>query len=202
MERVELRTRRLVLTAPGPDDVDTITALCQDADVQRWTTVPSPYDREHAVGFVAATAQKWHEGTSLTWALRAAAGSPAPAVLGMVGLHDIDDGEAEIGYWLGRPHRGAALMAEAVDAVCGFGFRELALQRITWHAFIPNVGSASVARAAGFRFEGTVRLGAPQRGVRRDEWQAGLLADDVRPGGTDAATGWPAESFGVQGAST
>ena len=188
MNPVELRTDRLLLSVPELRDVDTITALCQDPEVQRWTTVPSPYARQHAVGFVDSAQRGWRDGTPLIWALRE---PRSGQVLGAVDLHDVDEGEAEIGYWLGRPHRGSALMAEAAGAVCDFGFGQLALQRITWHAFVPNRASAAVARAVGFRFEGTARLGAPQRGARHDEWQGGLLAGDPRHDPGD----WPAETL-------
>lgn len=193
MKPVELRTDRLVLTTPTPADADTITELCQDPEIQRWTTVPSPYERDDAVGFTESVARGWNEVSAVVWAVRTARDAP---VLGMVGLHDLDDGEAELGYWLGRQHRGSGIMAEAAGAACDFGFHQLDLQRITWHAFVTNIASAAVARSLGFRFEGTVRLGASQRGRRRDEWQAGLLADDPRyRSGT-----WPAETFGSTGA--
>ena len=30
----------LVLSVPTGDDVDRITEICQDADIQEWTTIP------------------------------------------------------------------------------------------------------------------------------------------------------------------
>jgi RimJ/RimL family protein N-acetyltransferase len=85
-------------------------------------------------------------------------------------------------------------MTEAVSLVLDFAFAAhpdgLNLQRVEWHAFAGNTASAAVARRAGFRFEGASRLGAVQRGARRDDWQAGLLRDDPRT----PADGWPAET--------
>ena len=52
MEPVTLRTPRFELFAPTGDDVDAIHAACQDADIQRYTTVPSPYPRSEAEAFV------------------------------------------------------------------------------------------------------------------------------------------------------
>ena len=44
-----LRDGDLTLRPPRPDDADAVTAACQDPEIPRWTLVPSPYRREHAV---------------------------------------------------------------------------------------------------------------------------------------------------------
>jgi len=33
-------------------DAEWITQACQDSEIQRWTLVPRPYKREHALGFI------------------------------------------------------------------------------------------------------------------------------------------------------
>src|SRR5690242_19366507 len=43
---VTLRPRRL-------EDADAVTAACQDPEIPRWTTVPSPYTREHAMEYLS-----------------------------------------------------------------------------------------------------------------------------------------------------
>jgi len=52
MVPVTLHTDRLVLSIPTEADIDAITAACQDPEVPRWTTVPSPYTRKNAVEFI------------------------------------------------------------------------------------------------------------------------------------------------------
>ena len=54
----------------------------------------------------------------------------------------------------------------------------LELVRIEWHANAGNVASARVARRVGFRFEGTLCLGAVGRNGREDDWVAGILVGD------------------------
>jgi Acetyltransferases, including N-acetylases of ribosomal proteins len=190
MEPVVLRSERLVLRAPDAGDIDTIAALCQDPDVQHWTTVPSPYTREDAAQFVQEVVSRgWAEDTGHQWGIRA-----DDRLLGMIGLTRIGHGEAELGYWLAPEARGHGLMSEAVATVLDHGFRALPIQRVEWHAKVGNFASAAVARRAGFRFEGMSRLGGLQRGRRVDDWQAGLLVDDPRA----EAGGWPAQTFGAQ----
>jgi len=48
-----LRDGDLTLRPPRPDDADAVTAACQDAAIQRWVGVPSPYRREHAESWLA-----------------------------------------------------------------------------------------------------------------------------------------------------
>lgn len=160
-------------------DVDTIFDICQDPDVQRWTTVPSPYAREHAVGFVEhVVAPGWENGTETTWALRLDG-----ELIGMLSLLAIKDGRGELGYWMSPQFRRQGLLYEACRAAIDFGFASdgLGLSRIGWRAFGGNVGSASVARSLGFRFEGIVRLGALGKdGSRVDEWIGGILSTDDR----------------------
>ena len=176
---VNLSTARLELSAPTSADVDAIFEICQDPDVQRWTTVPSPYRREHAIGFVErVVAPRWEDGTEATWALRL-----DDELIGMITLLAVEDGKGELGYWMSPRFRRQGLLHEACRAAIDFGFASdgLGLQRIGWRALGGNVGSASVARSLGFRFEGAVRLGARAKdGTRVDEWIAGILSTDDR----------------------
>ncbi|MBE3079670.1 GNAT family N-acetyltransferase [Clavibacter michiganensis] len=177
MDPVTLRTPRLTLHPPAVDDVDAITAACQDPAIQRYVPVPVPYAREDAVSYVTEfCALGWASGDRLTWAVL-----EGGQLVGTVGLHAIADAAAEIGYWLAPGARGRGIMREAAAAVVDHGFDAsagLGLARIGWRAYAGNTGSAGVARALGFRFEGVARLGAMGRDGREDDWLAGLLATD------------------------
>ncbi|UOE44441.1 GNAT family N-acetyltransferase [Agromyces larvae] len=48
MPPVSLRTARLVLDRPSPDDVDVITLAGQDPPFERYPTIPWPNARDHA----------------------------------------------------------------------------------------------------------------------------------------------------------
>ena len=53
----------IALRPPVPGDVHAITEACQDPEIPRWTRVPSPYTRAHAVEFVERSARTWEQGT-------------------------------------------------------------------------------------------------------------------------------------------
>ena len=88
MEPEILRTARLELSAPRVNDVEAIHAECQDAAIQRFTTVPAPYLPEDAETFVELTRGRWAEGSRRSAAVarrdarhveaRAAARPPRP----------------------------------------------------------------------------------------------------------------------------
>lgn len=172
---VVLTTTRLHLSRPVEGDVEAIFAICQDPLIQQYTTVPSPYTREDAESFVALVGEWWESGDELVWAMRDETG-----VIGMVGLHRIKDGAAELGYWLAPDARGRGFMQEAAEAVVDFAFGPLRLERLEWHAVVGNTASAAVAQRLGFQLEGVRRKGLAGHGPRVDGWIAGLLSSDPR----------------------
>lgn len=78
-------------------------------------------------------------------------------LVGGVGLTNVEQHKAEIGYWLAEQHWGKGVMTGAVRLVCSFGFRRLKLRRIYAHVFVKNRASARVLEKAGFSLEGLMR---------------------------------------------
>lgn len=177
MQSQVLTTARLRLAAPEASDVDAIFDACQDPEVPRWTTVPSPYLRRDAEEFVERTATWWANDDEYTWAIH-----HGDELAGVIGLHRITSSRfAEIGFWVSASSRGKGILTEAAEAVIDFGFSpQVDLQRIEWRAVVGNLPSAKTARRLGFRYEGTLRQAlASPRGLD-DGWIAGLLATDER----------------------
>lgn len=173
-----LRGDGLVLSMPTIEDIDRITEICQESDVQRWTTVPSPYRREDAEGFVTGhVVRGWDRGTA-TWAIRLVE-DDAERLVGMIGLDGVRDGTGDLGYWLASESRGRGIMYAAVGLVVDAAFERLDLRRITWRAFVANWPSWRVVWRHGFRREGTLR-GIVHRASRSEEWIGSLLRDDPR----------------------
>jgi RimJ/RimL family protein N-acetyltransferase len=184
MQPVELRTERLSLALPTEADIDAITEAAQDPEVPRWTTLPSPYRRKDAEGFISKATEWWAAGTELTWGLRV-----EDQWVGMIGLHRVTPGgSAEIGYWLAASARGRGYLTEAARAVINFAFARdgLALERLEWKAVVGNLPSARAARALGFHYEGMQRQALADTRGRYDGWVAGLLRTDDR-----VAQSWP-----------
>ena len=185
----------LVLSVPTGDDLDRITEICQDVDIQEWTFVPRNYQRSDAEFFVEQVVAKgWSEGRELTWAIREAdAGAPAHLV-GMLGITLSGPEGArtgEVGYWLAAAARGRGTMTRAVAALIDMAFDPngpLGLSALRWrcdihetsHGPVPNWASWKVAWSLGFQREGRVRRFLPHDGRLHDGWIATLLPGDPR----------------------
>ncbi|MPV35733.1 bifunctional GNAT family N-acetyltransferase/nucleoside triphosphate pyrophosphohydrolase family protein [Georgenia subflava] len=181
MDRFALRSPdgTLLLTAPTADDVDRIAELCAEPDIQRWTTVPSPYTRGDAEGFVEhVVGPNWEQG-SPTWAIRTVADGHERLV-GMIGLDGVEHGKGDLGYWLADEARGNGIMHTAVGLVLDAAFGRLGLGVVQWRADLGNWPSWRVVWRHGFRKEGTVRALNLSRGEWKDGWIGTLRREDAR----------------------
>jgi len=177
IDPVELSDDRLVLRLPAAGDVPAITRACQDEVLQRWVPVPVPYERSHAVDFVASRPERWGaDDGEMTFAITDRSDG---SLLGMVGLHARDATMREIGYWTAPEARGRGVMTDAARLACRFGFEDLGLARIEWLAGVGNDASWRVAEKLGFRMEGTCRSRLLHRGERIDGWVGGLLPGEL-----------------------
>jgi len=160
-ERVVLRPRR-------PDDADAVFDACQDPAIQRWTTVPVPYLREHAMGFVRDYAeQQW---SARRGAPLCVASPDEDRVLGSCDLVKIDDVNlvAEIGDWIAPWSRGRGVATEAVQLLTAWAIDEVGFARIELLIDPENSASCAVAEGVGCMLEGVLRSKALVRGRRRD----------------------------------
>ncbi|MFF5790004.1 GNAT family N-acetyltransferase [Streptomyces sp. NPDC012693] len=176
MEPITLTTDRLRLRNFVPEDADAVYAICQDPSIRRWTVVPDPYTRQDAEFFLnRLVPDGWREDTDYSFAVEPLAGGP---LLAAVSLTDRGMGVWEVGYWLGREHRGSGYMTETVRALAHWAFTALGCTRLLWRAEVGNVGSRAVAERVGFVMEGAQRAGLTNKGTLRDSWVGALLPSD------------------------
>ncbi|MGA5357066.1 GNAT family N-acetyltransferase [Streptomyces purpurascens] len=176
MDPVILTTDRLMLRTVGPQDTDAVYDACQDPDIQRWTTIPSPYLREHAEGFTEQMVPDgWADGSMFTLGVFLHSGELA----GMLGITMRALGVGEIGFWATKQHRANGYITEAVLTACRWAFVHAALDRVEWRAEVGNRASRAVAERSGFTIEGTLRAAVNNKGVRRDSWIGSLLPSDM-----------------------
>ncbi|MFH0175052.1 GNAT family N-acetyltransferase [Streptomyces cacaoi] len=175
-EPVTLTTPRLVLRPLDPQDADAVYTAAQDPDIQRWTTIPSPYLPEHARSFTELLAPEgWASGSMFTFGVFL----PDGALTGVLSLTMRSPGTAEVGFWAAKEHRGHGYTTEATLTAARWAFTTLPVDRVEWRAEIGNTASRAVAENAGFTLEGTLRSAIANKGVRRDCWLASLLPSDL-----------------------
>ncbi len=154
-------------------DVEAVLAQCRDPQMQRWTTVPVPYEGHHAVEWLGGRRREWEEGRTLSLAIEAGG-----RFCGTVDLRPDDLGGATLGYALGPWARGRGLMHRALLLELPWAFETLGLEVVHWEAVAGNWPSRRTAWRVGFRVEGTVRSWLAHRGARYDAWVGSLGRDE------------------------
>ena len=106
----------------------------------------------------------------------------AGAAVGDVVLWKIDahHRSAHIGISLLPTARGQGLGRDAIEVICGFGFRVRGLERLSLETLEVNAAMQATALACGFVEEGRLRKAAWYLGRRADDVLYGLLADEWR----------------------
>jgi len=161
----------VTLRAHRPDDVEPCLQMCTDPDMQRWTTVPVPYERADAEHFVGTVVPRgWGDGTAWGFAVESRDDAGTARFAGNVVLRPDGAGGAEVAYALAPWARGRGVMSRAVRLLLRWGFDERDLHVVQWRAHVGNWPSRRVAWATGFRVEGTVRGLLVARGQLHDGW--------------------------------
>jgi RimJ/RimL family protein N-acetyltransferase len=148
-----LRTERLLLDAPRESDIDAVFAACQDAELQRWVPIPSPYTHEDAEFFVRSyVPHGTSSGRYSVWALR----QDDRPLMGLVEVRKDDaPGSASLGCWLAPEARGKGYMREAHQRILEFALDPggMDFTRVCWESLIGNEVSMKLALALGFSFD-------------------------------------------------
>ncbi|HTN25531.1 MAG TPA: GNAT family N-acetyltransferase [Solirubrobacteraceae bacterium] len=153
-------------------------AICQDPDIARFTTVPSPYGEADARAYLQRVTDGLAAGTLVALAVVDAA-DPS-ILLGSVGLHAISPelGAAEVGYLIAAPARGRGYATRAVTLIVAWAFGTLGLERIELRAMEENAASRGVAARAGFHRVDAPFLARPECDHLPDVFFARLREDD------------------------
>ncbi len=148
IERPILTDGELTLRPPRPEDADAITACCQDPEIPRWTTVPSPYHREHAIAYVERTAAEARTGRTAAYVMVDA----DDRVIGSFSVMEMDRGPGfgEIGYWVAAGARRRGTATRAVRLLREWAHAALGLTVIEALVHVENLASRRVAENAGF----------------------------------------------------
>jgi RimJ/RimL family protein N-acetyltransferase len=159
---------RVVLRHLTEDDVDALFAIFSNPEVMRyWSTLPMT-DRREALDLLEHVHGSFRRGTLFQWGV---ARRGDDLVIGTCTLFNFetDNRRAEIGYALGREHWGQGYMREALEALLGYAFGELDLQRL--EADVDPRNSSSIRSLE--------RLGFQREGYLRERWRVGGDVQDA-----------------------
>ncbi len=144
-----------MLRPGGPNDVDTVTEACQDPEIPRWTTVPSPYrreDAEHWLCEIVPGAARDGSGVHLL-------AFEDERLAGSFSVMEIDRerGYGELGYWVAAEARGRGVATRATRLLHDWAVRELGLTALEILPHRDNAASRRVAERCGYTLTGELR---------------------------------------------
>lgn len=152
---IMIETERLILRPWQESEAEILYRYASDPDVgpvAGWTPHASVADSLEIIRTVFAAPEVYAVVLKDT-------GEPVGCCGIMVsdGLHsaDMKQGEAEIGYWIGKPYWGQGLIPEAVEALLARCFNNMALDTVWCGYYDGNDKSKRVCEKCGFRFHHT-----------------------------------------------
>lgn len=147
-----IRTQRLLLRPPWPEDADAITMALAERDVAvNLAQVPHPYTLTDAQEFIARFEKAEPQPTFVILS-REAHGTTLAGCIGLFRAEDAgkSSGDWELGYWVAKNRWGRGIATEAARAVLDLGFFGLLLPRLVASHFIDNPASGRVLEKLGF----------------------------------------------------
>ncbi len=170
----------LTLEPTGRKHAPVIQRLAAHPEIAATTLVPHPYPADGAARFVEDVVLPGRAaGTQYAFVIE-----EEGDVVGHISLLHVDRerGEAEVGYWVGRPFWGRGYATAALRLALAFAFEDLGLGTVYAHVLAHNPGSARVLEKGGFRRvalpPGAVPCGCADRGetwgyvLTRAAWEA------------------------------
>lgn len=160
------------------EDVEQVTAACQDPLIARYTLVPSPYGEDDARAWFREAERQRREAVGLHLLIVAA---QAGELLGSIGVNTITwvHRVGQVGYWVAPDARQRGVAVRAVRLLSHWLLTDLGLGRVEIRVDVENEPSQLVAEKAGFTREGVLRSRAESKGRRWDEVMFSLLPGDL-----------------------
>jgi ribosomal-protein-alanine N-acetyltransferase len=145
---LQLETERLHLQAPARSDAPSIVALIGEWDVAKSLgRTPYPYSEADAHEFFDRLETRAAEQPDLTFGVIL---KTSAEYIGGCGVHLRENGDFELGYWIGKPYWGLGYATEAAEVVVEAAFAQFELEVLTAGWYFDNPASGRVLEKLGF----------------------------------------------------
>lgn len=175
--QVALETERLHLRWITADDAPGLYGVYSDPAVARFLSRPAFTELSQAEKMAANALAGYADGSGVNFAIER---KGEPGFMGncMLFRFHRESRRAEIGYSMARAHWGKGYMHEALQALIGYAFGPLELNRLEADIDPRNSNSAKSLERLGFRMEGVLRERWIVAGEVSDTAYYGLLRND------------------------
>ena len=176
-----IETERLILRRFRIEDAQAMyERWASDSQVTRFLTWPVHADAGVTKQLLAMWTQAYEKPDYYQWAITIKAQDDLPVGSMAVVFHDDKCRKAEVGYCIGRAWWHQGITSEALEAVIGFLFDELGMERVEARHDVNNPNSGAVMEKCGMRKEGVHRradwnnqgiVDVCMHAILRDEWK-------------------------------
>ena len=148
-----LKTERLTLRPPRPDDAAELHRLINDwAVVRMLSSLVFPYPAELMDKWIASTARELDEGTAYHLVITGDEDG-RELLIGAIGL-ELKGPMATLGFWVAPKFWGHGVAAEAAGRIARWALANLDVERLEADVAVDNPASSAVLRRIGFRQTG------------------------------------------------
>ncbi|MDF2267384.1 GNAT family N-acetyltransferase [Streptomyces coacervatus] len=158
-------------------DADVLVTAGQDPAIRKWNRLIVK-SAAHAHQRIERMHERWRAEQAAIWAIAGADGGKAVGLIGW-GDIDLDDGHAEIVYWVLPAARGGGVVVDATKRLSRWALEDLGLHRLRLCHSTANPASCRVAQKAGFSFEGTQRSALLHEDGWHDQHLHALVKGDI-----------------------
>ena len=176
-----IETKRLILRRFYMDDAQAMyDRWASDPEVTRFLTWPPHADVSVTKQLLTIWTNAYEKDEHYQWAITVKGQDDLPVGSISVVFHDDRCRKAEVGYCIGRAWWHQGITSEALEAVIGFLFGEVGMERIEARHDVNNPNSGAVMEKCGMRKEGVHRRGdwnnqgivdACMHAILKDEWK-------------------------------
>lgn len=176
-----LENSQIRLRAFKDTDASLVQNVASDELIPLITSVPTSSAHDEALAYIKRQHDRLIDGIGYSFAISDIATDEA---VGQVGLwmRDIDQGRANVGYWIGSSFRRCGYAAAALSRITKWGLDMPSVKRLELYVEPWNEGSWRAAEKIGFRREGLLRLWQEVGLERRDMYMYSLLPNERAAG--------------------
>jgi RimJ/RimL family protein N-acetyltransferase len=131
-------------------DAEDVQRLASHPDVVATTNLPNPYPDDGAKQWIENLLPRQEAGREYAFGIR----NVHEEFVGIVGLVDVDEQEAELGFWIGKPFWNRGYATAAAQKIVDFAFEELGLGQLFARPLRRNSPSRRVLEKLAFVEQG------------------------------------------------